>query len=155
MKKIKTRQELEVENYILTLKNEKLQEEIEKYDKSLWEHKYYLNELEGELFMLKLQNNHFNVRDINTCELISKIDKNNNSKLNCLQFALRFWNENNDYKLFYNSDHVINLEIKNENTNLLNYLPIEGFGYNNIYNAFLETLTDEDIKLLKKYFNII
>ncbi len=70
--------------------------------------------------------------------------------MNCLQFALRFWNDNRNYKIFYNSDHVINLE-QCEQTD---YLPLEEFGFKNIYNSFRQILTKNDIQLLKKYFNI-
>ncbi len=68
--------------------------------------------------------------------------------MNCLQFALRFWFKNRNYKIFYNSDHVINLE-QCEQTD---YLPLEEFGFDNIYNSFKDSLTADEVELLKLYF---
>ncbi len=71
--------------------------------------------------------------------------------MNCLQFALRFWSKNRKYRIFYNSDHVINLEQCQQS----DYLPLEDFGFDNIYQSFKGLLTKEDIDLLKCYFEKI
>lgn len=75
--------------------------------------------------------------------------------MNCLSYALKFWNINNDYKIWYNSDHCINLpnDIINPFPNK-EFLPIEEFGYDYFKNWYDERLiNDFDFELLKLYFN--
>lgn len=40
--------------------------------------------------------------------------------MNCLQYALSFWDKNNKYRIYYNGDHVINLTEP-----LGDYIPLE------------------------------
>ncbi len=86
---------------------------------------------------------------INTKAKMSKKQVKHN-EINCLQFALRFWNKNPQYKIYYNSDHVINMERCKQD----GYLSLESFGFEHIYQSFRTTLKKKDIKLLKKYFLI-
>jgi hypothetical protein len=72
--------------------------------------------------------------------------------MNCLQYALKFWNEHPDYRIHYNSEHCINLP---PNSLATGFLPAERFGYNYFSGAFNEILTEEDLVLLRKYFNIV
>lgn len=74
---------------------------------------------------------------------------NEKCKLNCLEFALDFWNEDSRYKIYYNSDHVINLLGK---SGADGYLPIEEFGLEHIMSSF--TLKPRYLNLLKIYFEI-
>jgi len=76
--------------------------------------------------------------------------------MNCLAYALRFWENNPHYKLYYNSDHVINLPNNTDDTILsiaTNYLPAEGFGYGYFSSSFAGLLDSYEEELLKKYFN--
>lgn len=68
---------------------------------------------------------------------------------NCLEYALHFWEEHFEYKIYYNSDHVITLP--KSYVKLDNYLPIEEYGLDHMLNSF--TLDDRSIYLLHKYFN--
>jgi len=76
--------------------------------------------------------------------------------MNCLSFALRFWVDNKDYRLWYNSDHVINIPIDTHPTfkNGRKFLPIEEFGYYYFLSSFSGILEEEDMKLLAQYFNM-
>ena len=67
--------------------------------------------------------------------------------LNCLEFALGFWFKNPRYKIYYDSDHAINLL---EYPLIKNFLPIENFGLEHFLNSFL--LKPKYIDLLKIYF---
>lgn len=67
---------------------------------------------------------------------------------NCLGVALRFWDKNRMYKLYYNSDHVINSPVYIKE----HWLPVEDFGYDYFVSAFKGLLTDEEKLLLKQYF---
>jgi hypothetical protein len=74
---------------------------------------------------------------------------------NCLCYALRFWNLNKEYKLYYDSNHVINLPINlHSDAESIKYYPIETFGYNHIIKSFEKYLDDYHLNLLNKYFNI-
>ena len=78
--------------------------------------------------------------------------------MNCLSYALSFWyyNRNSYSTIYYNSDHCINMEnglLVNHNLKKLNFLPIEDFGYDHIYNSFEKLLKKKDIKILKEYFD--
>jgi hypothetical protein len=73
--------------------------------------------------------------------------------INCLAYALRFWKVNPEYKLYYNSDHVINSPNWAPSIQGGNYLTAEEFGYNYFSSAFKELLNEEEKVLLKEYFN--
>lgn len=76
----------------------------------------------------------------------------NNINMNCLSYALRFWEKHRKYKILYNSYHCINVPC---GTSVEGFLPIEEFKYNYFYNWYETGLIEElDLELLKKYFNI-
>lgn len=82
--------------------------------------------------------------------LKSKLQKSKNSTHpNCLEYALRFWEDHFDFKIYYNSDHVITLP--KSYVKLDNYLPIEEYGLDHMLNSF--TLDERSVYLLHKYFN--
>lgn len=69
-------------------------------------------------------------------------------RLNCLSYALIFWNDNPNYILLYNSNHVINVPA---GTEVVGFLGLEEFGIDYFLSSFRE-LTKTDKKLLNKYF---
>ncbi len=74
---------------------------------------------------------------------------------NCLIYALRFWEQNPKYRLFYNSDHVVNLPEGVGDLVLGPFLTLESFSYDFIRTSFAHALTDpRDQELLKKYFEV-
>lgn len=78
-------------------------------------------------------------------------------KTNCLIFALQVWKKNPDYKIWYNSDHCINLpsSIKNPFPNK-EFLPAEEFGYRHFLSTFKLILDQQPYYhlLLKQYFQL-
>jgi hypothetical protein len=75
--------------------------------------------------------------------------------MNCLGYALRFWEKNPEYRLYYNSSHVINLDYYGTGADhYINFLPVEDFGYSYFSSAFEGLLDEYEQDLLKKYFNI-
>lgn len=70
--------------------------------------------------------------------------------MNCLGYALRFWNKNKKYVLYYNSGHVINIPV---GTQITGFFPIEEYGYRYFKGAFKGLLDSYEWKLLKLYFN--
>lgn len=71
--------------------------------------------------------------------------------INCLEYALDFWNENRDYKIQYNSNHCINVPI---GTKVYGFDSIEGFGFDYFENWFTEQklIPERSYKLLIEYF---
>ena len=70
--------------------------------------------------------------------------------INCLSYALRYWNLYPEYRLYYNSYHVVNLPINA----CMGFLPIEDFGYAYFFNWYNRGLINEDdLVLLNRYFN--
>ena len=70
--------------------------------------------------------------------------------INCLSYALRYWNLYPEYRLYYNSYHVVNLPINA----CMGFLPIEDFGYDYFFNWYNRGLINEDdLVLLNRYFN--
>ena len=70
--------------------------------------------------------------------------------INCLSYALRYWELHYEYRLYYNSEHVINLPV-NVYTG---FLPIEDFGYDYFFNWYKNGLiNEEDLVLLNRYFS--
>lgn len=89
---------------------------------------------------------------MNLKKVLNDESVNITEEINCLEYALQYWEKNPKYKLWYNSDHVINIP---ENTTaafggINKYRPIEDFGFVYVVNAF--DLSDRGIKLLKRYF---
>lgn len=78
--------------------------------------------------------------------------------MNCLVYALRFWRDNPQYKLWYNSGHVINIPegldvmFKCTVSGTIPYSPAEKYGYDYFASAFKEFLNEEDLALLINYF---
>ncbi len=70
--------------------------------------------------------------------------------INCLAYALRFWNKNNEYKIYYSSCHAINSKTDITGNG---WLPAEDFGFGYFESSFNGLLDDEEKKLLKQYFN--
>lgn len=68
--------------------------------------------------------------------------------MNCLEYALGFWKKNRMYRIYYNSDHVVNLP---HGSAAKGFLPIELFGYEHIMDSF--EMNDEAKETLKLYFN--
>jgi len=73
-----------------------------------------------------------------------------NMEINCLSYALRYWNLYPEYRLYYNSYHVVNLPVNA----CIGFLPIEDFGYDYFFNWYKRGLINEnDLVLLNKYFS--
>lgn len=72
--------------------------------------------------------------------------------INCLAYALQYWDKYPNYKLYYNSDHVINSKYPIDNGD---YLPAIEYGYNYFKGAFKGLLNRKEQALLKKYFEIV
>ena len=69
--------------------------------------------------------------------------------INCLSYALRYWNLYPEYRLYYNSDHVVNLPVNA----CMGFLPIEDFGYDYFFRWYEDKLIDNiDLALLNLYF---
>lgn len=75
--------------------------------------------------------------------------------MNCLSYALRFWNLHPEYKIWYNSDHCINIPsyVNVAFYGMHKFLPIEEFGFVYFERAFEDLIDEGDLELLKKYFN--
>jgi len=75
--------------------------------------------------------------------------------MNCLSYALRFWNKNPLYRIYYNSDHCINIPSSVVNPfPSKEFLPIEEFGYDYFLSWYKQELIGViDLILLDKYFN--
>lgn len=79
-------------------------------------------------------------------------------KANCLTRALDQWSEDKDFRLWYNSNHVISLEPEYEASDLsmtaswkLKYLPLEDFGADHLISSF--RLKQKYSDLLIDYLN--
>lgn len=70
--------------------------------------------------------------------------------MNCLAYALRFWEHNPEYVLFYNSGHVINIP---KGTQISDFLPVEEYGYNYFKGSFAGLLDEYEWGLLDNYFD--
>lgn len=77
--------------------------------------------------------------------------------MNCLAYALRFWRDNKDYRIWYNSDHCINIPIDTYPTFTYGrkFLPAEDFGINYFKTSFEDLLDEEEKEILKEYFNFV
>ena len=71
---------------------------------------------------------------------------------NCLSYALRFWNDNPDYHIAYNSDHAINIHKAMPLPS--GYSTAHRYGYEYFASAFEGLITAKDKLLLKKYFEL-
>lgn len=70
--------------------------------------------------------------------------------MNCLQYALNFWNRNKNYIILYNSDHVINVPPR---TVVEGFLPLALFGEEHLIKSF--KLTKNYKRLLSLYFDYV
>ena len=68
--------------------------------------------------------------------------------MNCMNYALDFWQKNPNYLIYYNSDHAINLPIDTKISK--NFLPLESFGYEHVLKSF--ELSENSKEILKLYF---
>lgn len=72
--------------------------------------------------------------------------------ISCLSYALRFWDKQPKYKIYYDSDHCINLY---DGTFVQGFVPIQIYGYEYFAKWHkLNLITNKDLKLLKKYFEL-
>jgi len=71
--------------------------------------------------------------------------------MNCLDYALAFWNKHPEYIVYYNADHCVNLP---RGTDVQGFCPLEFYGYNHMNNTFKDVLSEEGKELLKKYFKM-
>lgn len=69
--------------------------------------------------------------------------------INCLSYALRFWDKHPKYKIYYNSDHCINSDRELGN----GWLEFHNYGLNHLQSSFRNLLMKNDVGLLMKYFN--
>lgn len=70
-------------------------------------------------------------------------------EINCLSYALRYWSLYPEYRLYYNSYHVVNLPVNA----CIGFLPIEDFGYDYFFRWYEDKLIDNiDLALLNLYF---
>lgn len=71
-------------------------------------------------------------------------------KANCLTRALDQWSEDKDFRLWYNSNHVVSIEPEYNLHDLfspkLEYFPIEDFGADHLISSF---------KLKQKYSDLL
>lgn len=85
--------------------------------------------------------------------------------MNCLAYALRFWKQNPRYRIYYDSNHCINVhgrlthepELKREwglekEGSFCHFLPIEYYGLQYFESAFAGLLSEDEMALLKEYF---
>lgn len=70
--------------------------------------------------------------------------------MNCLQYALKYWEKNPDCIILYNSDHVINVPPR---TVVKGFLPLALFGEEHITISF--GLSKYYIQLLKRYLDFV
>jgi len=70
--------------------------------------------------------------------------------MNCLEYALLFWEKHPEYKIYYNSDHCVNAY---EPISGSGYLPAESFGYCYFSGSFEGLLSEHARALLRKYFS--
>ena len=68
--------------------------------------------------------------------------------MNCMDYALEFWQKEPNYIIYYNSDHAINLPKNTEISK--NFLPLKSFGYEHILKSF--DLSEKSKEILKLYF---
>lgn len=69
---------------------------------------------------------------------------------NCLAYALRFWEQNPEYKLYYGNGHVINSRVRIKGEGILR---AEDYGFCYFSSAFEGLLDEYEQKLLNLYFN--
>ena len=68
--------------------------------------------------------------------------------MNCMEYALEFWQKEPNYLIYYNSDHAINLPKDTKISE--NFLPLKSFGYEHILKSF--ELSENSKEILKLYF---
>lgn len=68
--------------------------------------------------------------------------------MNCMEYALDFWQKEPNYLIYYNSDHAINLPKDTKISE--NFLPLESFGYEHVLKSF--DLNENSKEILKLYF---
>ena len=71
--------------------------------------------------------------------------------MNCLQFALNVWKTNNNYKIYYNSDHCINLPNNSKADGFLG-LELYGFDYFKKWYTDYKVIPKNSYNILIEYF---
>ena len=80
--------------------------------------------------------------------------------MNCLAYALEFWDNHPEYQIFYDGDHAVNLEVKlalpemELLPKMIGMRPITEWKYDFIAKSFNGLLTKPQEKLLRKYYNL-
>ncbi len=70
--------------------------------------------------------------------------------MNCMQYALKYWEKNPDCIILYNSDHVINVPAR---TVVKGFLPLALFGDEHLIQSF--KLTKNYRRLLALYLDYV
>ena len=71
--------------------------------------------------------------------------------MNCLQFALNVWKTNNNYKIYYNSEHCINLPNNSKADGFLG-LELYGFDYFKKWYTDYKVIPKNSYNILIEYF---
>lgn len=82
--------------------------------------------------------------------------------MNCLAYALEFWSINKSYDIFYDGNHVVNLEVgyvmsgsAMQLFQATGMLSMKGaYSYDQISASFAGLLTEPQEKLLREYFGL-
>jgi hypothetical protein len=76
--------------------------------------------------------------------------------INCLSYALRFWNENPRWIIWFNGDHAINSDhsIKSDPKEKMPFKPLDCWSIKDIERMFGPLITESDMKLLHDYYGL-
>lgn len=80
-----------------------------------------------------------------------------NKLINCLAYALRYWDQHSNYRIYYDGCHMVNskYELHDPRYPIPGwYEPMENAGYEYYRDVFGYMLDEYEHMLLKKYFNI-
>lgn len=69
--------------------------------------------------------------------------------MNCLEYALEYWELDKGYVIFYDGNHCVNLPA---NAQVPSFIRLELYGYKFIKATFKDVLTSEGKARLKAYF---
>ena len=69
--------------------------------------------------------------------------------MNCLSHSLTWWSKHKEYNLFYNSNHVVAVDVNEIKGGKINWLQLNEFGLDYFMNF---PINDYDKYLLKQYF---
>ena len=82
--------------------------------------------------------------------------------MNCLAYALEFWYKHPRYQIFYDGDHMVNMEVRfalpmseSELATMTGMVFLkDNYSYEHISKSFAGLLTEPQEKLLRKYYGI-